>query len=208
MVMFKIHRDNYGIHLQIKLLKINFQAKVNKEYELAHTIGVRNNTGGFRLIFLDYDETMLEFIKDEIKHLQARFFLSDFYIFKSSQKPNGFHAICLDKLRYKEFLEAMSYTSCDEYYKTMPPSNDKNSWVLRMDKKEGSEKPKPITTIKSKWNIRKKSLAHALFLKYNYKITINKLKNLDKNKKLYVIKYGTLNYIQAKDIKQTKNKER
>lgn len=209
MIQFKIHRDEYGLHGKFALFDFNLQIKFNKTYNLAYTVGLRNNVAGMRLMFCDYDSTTLEFLIEELKYIQEKFFLSDFYIFQSSQKKDGFHAICLDKMKYKKFLEAMSYTSCDDYYKIKPIENDNNSWVLRILNKSASQKPKLIKILKSKYQNRKKSLAHALYLKYQHGVKINQLKNLDDNKILHVIKYGTLNFIDAKklskDIKQAKN---
>jgi hypothetical protein len=197
MIQFKIYKDNYGLHGRFSLGSWNFQTKLFKNYNLAHTIGVRNNVGAFRLIFIDWDCSVLDFVIDEVKYLQERFCLSDFYIFQSSQKSDGFHGICLDKLLYREFVEAMEYTSSDEYYKSMPQKNDANAWVLRALSKAGSQKPVLIRIVKSKHNLRQKSLAHYLYLLYNYGIKRKSLKNLDNNTKLYLVKYGTLNYIDV-----------
>ena len=202
-LQFKIYRDLYGIHGRFSLGNINLHTKLFKNYDLAHTIGIRNNCCGMRLIFIDWDETKLDFIMDEVKYLQERFFLSDFYIFKGSQKLGSFHAICLDKLQYKEFMQAMDYTSADNYYKTMPQSTDKNAWVLRSEAKAGSNKPELIKIIKSPHQFRQKSLAHYLYLLHNYGIKRKNLKNLDNNTKLYILRYGTLNYIDVK--KEAKN---
>jgi len=202
MMLLKAYKDDYGSHLRIRIFSLNLEIQLYRTHRTTGTLGIRNNTpDGKRLLFMDYDEHLLEFIEPEIKHLQKTYGLSDFYIFKSSLKPNGFHAICLDKLRYKEFINIINQSSCDEYYRKMPITTDHHSWVLRSLKKEGSIKPKLVKIIKSKHQEREKSLAHYLYLKHQHNIK-NKPKKLDKNKILYTIQYGTMNYIKADELKK------
>jgi len=202
-MIIKAYKDDYGFHFRARIFNHNLELQAYKTHPTTGTFGIRNNTpSGHRCLFLDYDEHLLEFIKPELEYLQKKYKLSEFYIFKSSIRPNGFHAINIDKLNYKEFIRIMGETSCDEYYRKMPITTDHHSWVLRSLKKKGSITPKLVTIIKSPHQQRKKSLAHHLYLKWQYGLK-KKPKNLDNNKKLYSIIYGTMNYTEVKDIPRT-----
>ena len=202
-MFIKTKYDLYGLHLTIKIGKYNFKAKFNKTYDMAMTLGIRNNTPcGKRIIHIDYDNHLIEHLIPELKYLQKKYRLSDFYLFKSSQKKHGFHAICIDKLNYEEWIRLIGETSCDDYYKYMPVICDFHSWVLRVLKKDGSHTPRLIKVLRSPYQKRKKSFAHYLFLKNHYNLKVVKPKNMDKNTKLYDVVYGTLNYIKkGKNIK-------
>ena len=204
-MFIKTKYDLYGLHFQIKIGKYNFKFKFNKDYDLATTLGIRNNLpDGTRIIHIDYDNHLIEHLTPELKHLQKKYKLSEFYLFKSSQKKHGFHAICLDKLNYEEWIRLIGETSCDDYYKYMPITNDFHSWVLRVLSKGKSKVPVLIKVLRSSYQKRKKSYAHHLFLKNHYNIKVKKPQNMDKNIKLYSVYYGTLNYLKRKKYKKRK----
>lgn len=207
-MQLKIFRDDYGFHFISKFFNTNINIGIYKTFKTTWTMGIRNNvpSNGKMVLFLDYDAHLLEFIIKEIKYLQHKYHLSSFYILKSSQKPYGWHAINIDELTYKEHMRIINETSCDEYYRQMPIKTDYHSWVIRTLRKGGSKAPKIIKIIKSPYNERKKSLAHYLYLKYQHNIN-KRPKNLDKNKKLYLIEYGTMNYIDVEDIPKIKDKK-
>jgi hypothetical protein len=200
----KFYFDDYGFHFRTRIFNINIEIQIYKTYKTTQTFGIRNLCpDGTRIIFTDYDEHLLEHIIPEIKSLQQRHRLSDFYIFKSGNKPNGFHAVNIDKLRYKEFIRIINETSADEYYRNMPIKVDEHSWVLRTIRKGTSPSPKLIRIIRSPYQKREKSLAHYLYLKYQHGI-MKRPKNLDKNKILYTIQYGTMNFTNAETLKTKK----
>lgn len=202
-MIFQIFHNEYGLHFRFGLWGWNFHAKAFTDYKLAYAVGIRNNTtDGKRVPFFDYDNTLFEFLIPELKHLQEKYMLSDLYVFKSSQKEHGYHVIGLDKLPYREWLSLVGESSCDEYYRTMPVSNDYGSWVLRITKKKNSSAPKLKCVIRSKHQLRQKSLAHALFLKNQHKVDISRLKHLDSNTQLYTINFGTLNFLDKKETKK------
>lgn len=203
-MLLKIFHDDYGFHLNAKFFNTNIHLAIFQTYKTTWTLGIKNVTpSGHRVLFIDYDEHLIEHITTEIQYLIRKYHLSDAYIFKSSNRPNGFHCIIIDKLTYKEHMRIINETSCDEYYRKMPITTDHHHWVLRCLKKEGSITPKLVKIIKSPYNERKKSLAHYLYLKHQYKVN-KRPKNLDKNKILYTIQYGTMNFIKADDIPKIK----
>lgn len=206
-MIFRVYKDLYGLHFHFAFFKVNFQAKIHREYDLAQTSGIRNNcSDGSRLLFMDYDHHVFSHVLSELSELQDRFGLSEFYIFRSSQRPNSYHAMCLDKLSYREFLDVMMLTSCDDYYKVMPIENDKHSWVLRILNKEGSQAPRLVHVLKSKFHYRVKSQAHWLFLKYAHGVK-KKPFNCDDSLLLYDIHYKTMNFVKkSKNIKEKKHR--
>lgn len=203
MLSFKIFKNEYGRHIKIAIGKHNIDIKLYRSYKTEWTLGVRNNTpDGKRLIFLDYDNTLIDWLEDEIRYLQKKYELSNFYVFESSQKPNSYHAICLDKLNFHKFVRIINDTSCDEYYKTMPLKNDYRTWVLRLLRKANSERPR-LRKIIFNDSFRIKSHAHMKLLKLHYGIADEDFPSglYDKNDKIYVVSYGTLNYIGVEDTK-------
>lgn len=198
MGIFKITKGKYGFQLYALLFGIETNLRIHRRFDTEFTIGVRNHcSDGKRIIFLDYDQTLYEEqLIPELKYLQKSYKLSNFYILKSSQKPDSYHAICLDKLNAREWVRLITETSCDNNYKLYPVIADNKSWVLRCWNKGESQKPRLIKIIESPYNKREKSLAHALHLQMNYGINIKKLINLDNNKGICYLKYGTLNYIK------------
>lgn len=194
----KIIKNQYGIQIEFKLFKIIFKIKIHKELDTAWTVGVRNHTqDGKRVIFLDYDQILLdEMLIPELKYLQEKYKLSEFYILKSSQKPNSYHAICIDKLTSREWVQLIQETSVDQNYKLMPIMADHKSWVLRILPKGHSQEPKYLMTLESKYHKREQSKAHALFLKLHYGIKTKHLNMLDNYTELPLIQYETMSNIK------------
>jgi len=204
-MLFKISKNVYGLHLTIKLFGFNLWIRCHKDYLTAKTLGIRNNTpDGKRVPFFDFDNHLLEHLIPELKYLQRKHRLSDLYIFRSSQKPNSYHVIGLDKLDFRHFLNILGETTCDQFYKDMPVTNDWKGWVLRIIPKEDSVAPKLIMRLKSKYQDRPKSRPHWLFLKYHHGIK-NTPKKLDKNYELYTTFYDTLNFLTKKLVKKEKS---
>ena len=202
---FSISRK-YGLMINLDIHKYHLRIRFFRLGKLKYTMGIRNSCEGspHRILFLDYDEISLELLIPELKWLQKNYKLSDIYLFESSQKEGSYHAISLDKLKPRTWAEILPNTNTDQNYQLAPIHLDNRNWVLRCIKKSESEMPRLIKIIKSKYQQRTKSQAHALFLKHHYKIDINlkKLKNLDKTTKVMMIAYGTMNYL---DLKKPKN---
>lgn len=203
-MFFKLYRDIYGFHVKASLLSINTEILLFSASNRAKTIGVKNVCqDSRRVIFLDYDDHLLEFLEDEIKYLQERFYLSDFYIFKSGSKHNGFHAICIDKVSFKENMRIVDETSCDSHYKAMSIRGDHHTCVLRILKKGATPAPTLIKKIKSDYSVRKKSRAHYNFLRLHYGIK-DKPRNLDKSKRLYIIGYEAVKGVKPEELKEVR----
>jgi hypothetical protein len=188
----------YGTSLKMQLFNKIFTMNLYKDLESENTCGVQNKCqNGMHVVFLDYDSTMLnEQLIPEIKGLIHKWRLSDFYLFKSSQKPYGYHAVCLDKLTAREWVTLLEETSVDKNYKLAPINLHTYNWVLRFLPKGSSQAPEYIRRLISPFNDRIKSRPHALFLKYQYGIDINGIKKLDKETRISLVRYETLNYLK------------
>jgi signal peptidase I len=194
----QISKGKYGFNLHIELFKHNFVIRTFKTFDTETTVGIRNSTDdGKRLMFLDYDNILYkENLLPELHYLQEKYGLSDFYIFKSSQKIGNYHVICLDKLTAREWCNLIEETNVDNNYKRVPIFVDNKAWVLRFIPKKNSLKPELIEIMKSKHHERTKSRPHAKFLELNYDIKIESLINLDNEKEVTITTYQTLNYIK------------
>jgi len=197
---FSIQR-RYGFVANLLLGSFHFRFQIQRDIHSVSTIGIRNTipTTPFHVIFLDYDCVMLENLEEELRWLQQKYKLSDFIILESSQKNGSYHAICLDYVTPREWGKIIRETNIDENYATLPINQDFRSWVLRVFPKGSSVAPKLLKVISSKYNSRKKSLAHALFFKYHHRLDyyVSTLKNLDKNTKLMFLNYKTMSFIEA-----------
>jgi hypothetical protein len=196
----KINFSKLGINFDLRLGWFNTGFYVRQYLGgVVHAVGIRNNCyDGSRVIFLDYDNILYtEMLIPEIKYLQEKYSLGDFYIFKSSQKEHSYHAICLDKVKVYEWRDILNDSSCDENYKK-PALKDFKTCVLRVSKKGSSDAPRYISTIKPIFeSIRERSLAHGSFLHFHYNCPINLEKGLwDTSDNLIYVKYGTLNYLK------------
>lgn len=189
--------NKLGIIFEIKnnFLNIGFHAR---QYfaGTTTTAGIANNTkDAKRILFLDYDNVLFEdMLLPELDYLQRKYQLSEFYIFKSSQKPDGFHAICLDKLNVREWQTILQESSCDEAYKN-PRIKDFHRSVLRILPKGKSQAPRFIHKLKSPYQKREKSQAHLNWLHLHHDINIENVKNLDNYTNPDLVIYKTSNYL-------------
>jgi hypothetical protein len=193
-----IRIDKYGLKVDITLLNIGLNLHLYKKPVIARTIGIRNHTlDGKRLVFLDYDNIMLEEqLIPELSYFQKKYKLSSFYIFKSSNRENSYHAICLDKINANTLMNLLIESGCDERYKTFALSDFK-SWVLRFGRKGQVINPRLVRVINSSNNHLPKSKAHAQFLQLQYGLNTKSLKNLDDSEVLPIVSYETISNIKG-----------
>jgi hypothetical protein len=126
----------------------------------------------------------------QLQALQEEFQLSDFLVFRSSDK--GFHAVCFDKLTSLEINDIITRTSCDDAFK----ANWRYDYVprvLRTSQKGRTPAPKYIYTLESKANRREKSLAHIHYYEKLFGIAVkNQVRNDGaKHYGVYIIQYPT-----------------
>jgi len=144
--------------------------------------------GGEHVLFMDYDKMQLSWLKQELTRLQREHKLSDIYIIQSSER--SFHAICCDVMPAIEAQRIILQTNCDESFKKAM-FYDYCSRVLRTFPKGHTAKPKYLTTLRSEYNERKKSLAHLTFLKFHYGIPNMNFENHNDEGKICMIDYPT-----------------
>lgn len=115
---------------------------------------------GLYIPVLDYDDMDEESVIMECLRLQAHHDIGTFYIFSTT---NGYHAVCLDKMRLSDYLEVLHDSSVDPEFHRVPLTFQRRCWVLRLSDKRGV----PILHIKTleRSSRRIKSKAHMLLLK-------------------------------------------
>lgn len=142
---------------------------------------------GKHIIYLDYDNLDIRAVDLEIKNLQDDFNLGTFYIFQSSE--NSYHAVCLDKVRSKEYEQIIAATNCDLDFKRYNRFNRMASRVLRFSKKNGNNIKYLYSQISR--GHRKKSEAHRIFLNKMFSLDIPGGFTFDDETKLFLCKYKT-----------------
>lgn len=158
----------------IRLLNIRFNFSF---YIVPKTItyGVFNRIKNtpYRVLFIDYDSTPLEWVIEECRFLIRKFKLGDFIILESSK--NSYHVLCFDVLSAKEETLILNDCSCDEMFK-FSGNFDHRSKVLRISSKGKTYKPVFKYIIKSQFEGQhKKSLGHIMLYKDLFNIPFSKL---------------------------------
>lgn len=150
---------------------------------------------GKHCIFLDYDNFRYEWMVSELKHLQKKYKLSHFYVFKSSEFNH--HAVCFDKVNARIYNDIVQDSNCDVLFRNNGFFDLENARVLRFTAKTKSLKNMPYfyKIIKSKIDFYPKSSPHINFFRVIYGID-NKLINYkyqDHEVGLRMISYATKN---------------
>lgn len=149
---------------------------------------------GKYVLFHDYDNLQKEDVIEELKALQARFRLSNYYLFQLAK--NSFHAVCLDTFSLSEAFEIQKQTSSDSAFIHAPLNLGMREWVLRIGKKGDRKEPEFIETINSNFKLNVISTAHADFLKKYFGIKIGAGWIIDGCKKLNIVQYDTANRVK------------
>lgn len=86
------------------------------------------------ILFLDYDNTPIEWVTEEIRLIQKRYcmLVGTAYLF---QTRKGIHVVFLEKNDLEDIIEIMKITSADKQHRDIPLYHGRRIWVLR-----GSEK--------------------------------------------------------------------
>ncbi len=85
------------------------------------------------LVFLDYDDTPLEWIHQEIKLVQDHTLLGTAYIFKTK---HGHHVIFLEKFYFDDMITILGMTTIDQRYRNVPMRYGHKVWILRNSRKK------------------------------------------------------------------------
>ena len=162
----------------------------------AWVYGISSRTRkGKYVLFHDYDDLSLPDVLEDLKFLQERFKLSNYYVFQIPDKSNSFHAICLDTFTISEAFEIQKSSCCDLAFINSIKFLKSKEWILRVGKKGNRAEPEFVKILESKFNKRVKSTAHKDYLR---KIGISKeyfKGKFDGVKFLGVVKYNTANRV-------------
>jgi hypothetical protein len=142
-------------------------------YQRGYTNKCKN---GQYIVFLDYDNVPIDWVKQELTYLIQKCKLGDFHLFETNK---GYHAVCTDKFGLGELVQLLRKTSTDAAYINVPLRGACRAWTLRLTKKEGKS-PKYLLTLKGSKN-RMQSKPHNDVLRTLYKIPIQKKKEDGEN---------------------------
>ena len=146
---------------------------------------------GRYVLFHDYDNLKLQDIIPELKFLQEKFHLSEYYVFELDRE-NSYHAVCIDTFSLKEAFEIQQTTSCDYAFIRSVKDLHSKEWILRLSGKGNRKAPRFLCTVESPNCGHIKSTAHAGFLK-KIGINVNLDGKFDGCQKLGIIRYNTAN---------------
>jgi len=172
---FKIGKWNIGFMSRVVILK-------ESEEMQGYTNKCRGNN---YIIMIDYDTEDFEQVIDDVKFVQQKHELSDFYIFRTTK---GYHAVCLDKVTWLELKYILEDSNCDSAFKFFPYTIGKKMHTLRLSKKRGKDVLFCGVT-KSHFNERDKSNAHFLMLRKLFNIPPLQLNNLDDETEIIISGY-------------------
>jgi hypothetical protein len=129
--------------------------------KLHYGIGNRCDDGQY-VPFLDYDESPLEWVYDEIGLLQEKYALGSAYVFRTK---HGYHVMFLDKVTLAVLMELLDCTTVDKRFRKIPLQYARKIWVLRQSNKKG-EVIEYLGVVKNERDtFHRLSRAHALFLR-------------------------------------------
>lgn len=80
---------------------------------------------------VDYDKQKIELIRYELKAMQRKYNLGNFYILESS--PGKYHAVCFSKMEWGEYNSLLQQLRCD------PGFTQTKTYLLRTSLKKGQK---------------------------------------------------------------------
>jgi len=130
-VLFNFKTELFGANMNL------FARFVKRKNNLLFGVGNRCRNGMY-VLFLDYDDVPLTWVREEIHLLQSRFdsLIGSAYIFGTRK---GFHVVFLEKNDLEDVIEMMKVTSCDKHYKDIPMYYGRRIWVLRQSPKKNED---------------------------------------------------------------------
>lgn len=143
---------------------LHFLVKTTAERTQFH-YGIGNRTSDAEyVVFLDYDDTPLEWIEEEVKMIQEWTPCSTAYLFKTQK---GYHVVFLEKFFLDNLIRILQMTSVDKNYLSVPLKYAKKTWVLRQTKK-GESDVTFIGTIKKKPTIERSTAHRDYLVRYHH----------------------------------------
>lgn len=142
---FKMNKS--VIKLRLRLFNLGFYVSITRSPDV-ETVGMLNlcKDGRF-VLFVDYDNTFLNRVIDEVHMLQRKFSIGSVAVLSSSESIDvqdkyygNYHVISFAKFRYREIIDMLRETSCDRDFEQIPQISKAKSWVLRVMPKVSSGK--------------------------------------------------------------------
>ena len=161
-----------------------------------HGYSSRTEDGRY-VLFHDYDSLDLSALCSELRYLQKKFKLSNYYVFKLD-RPDSWHAVCLDTFSLSEAYEIQKQTSCDFAFINSIKRLQTREWILRWYEKGEREKPLYHLCLDSAFHGHVKSLAHKDFLML-LGVPESKMPKgrYDGHKNLSLVDYDTSNRVKS-----------
>ena len=203
--MMKLETKKSDNHISFFLrFKIPFVSKTFRVHSLiyntpdkwVHGYSSRTEKGRY-VLFHDYDSLDLEGVLQDLRFLQEKFKLSDYYVFKTDRE-DSFHAVCLDTFNLNEAYEIQTHSSCDMAFIKSISRLKTKEWILRIGEKGNRSPPEFLKVLRSKHDNKIKSSAHAKFLKkfFGMQKIIKDSGQWDKCKTLALVDYNTANRVK------------
>lgn len=169
-MFWQLSQDAFG-------LTFNASMRIIRRKNVPH-YGVGNRcSDGKYVLFIDYDHQLLDWIQEEIRLLQStyRYQLGTAYLFRTK---NGYHVIFLEKHDIGFITRALSMTTADHNYKTIPLLYGRKIWVLRQSRKKNEHIdsigyfPNPFhkLLVREHITLPERSKAHKHYLKLLYSL--------------------------------------
>jgi hypothetical protein len=156
--------DLFGLHMNA------FFRVIKRKTHLLWGVGNRCKDGSY-ILFLDYDDTPIDWVTEEIRLIQKRYMMivGTAYLFKTRK---GIHAVFLEKNDLEDVIEIMKITSADKQHREIPLYHGRRIWVLRGSPKrdETLEYLGCITKSDDGATLGNRSLAHKNYLKTMFSI--------------------------------------
>jgi hypothetical protein len=138
---------------------------------------------GMYVVMADYDKCPMEIIDYELKTMQRKYGLGNFYVLESS--PGKFQAISFDKVEFREYLEILKQLRIDPGY------TQSRTFVLRTGPKKGNRvKLHHVIECTGRRELSRAHLNYYITVMPGLKGYIN-IQQLDNSKELMGVNYTT-----------------
>jgi hypothetical protein len=149
---------------------------------------------------LDYDSIDVNRLNLELDVLQDEFHLSTFYLFHAKDHEDGYHAVSLDKMVFRDCLEVIRRSSCDNAFKNGAFLNPSRAWTLRLLAKGNRLPVEYYGKLSSKYDERPQSGAHAeLLLNWNVPLDPSIHRDTNTLSDLFIESYKTGHNLERGD---------
>lgn len=134
---FRVNKSTIKLHLRFG--RLHFFTVVSKHPDV-ETVGMSNLCSDGRFVlFIDYDDTFLYRVIDEVRILQRKFRVGSVAILSTGgtvdlqgKEYGNYHVVGFAKFRFHDMLDMLEGTSCDRNFRRIPQIFNGRSWTLRI----------------------------------------------------------------------------